>query len=177
MKCCVANKLIEKLATEHVGEKWRQVLFSPCACIFDSQILVPMECLGWVALRDPGWGPRYPQCPKCRGWLRSKLLKVKLVTEEGCKNEDDYFAYLGFPLTHCFLFWMRGFQGDVVRFGMGDRECRGWSSGKELTNIKISNQNMVGKNEQSVFLTLISFSLVACYVGNGAFKEASLDSG
>ena len=23
--------------------------------------------------------------------------KIKLVTEKGCKNEDDYFADLGFP--------------------------------------------------------------------------------
>ena len=56
-----------------------------------------------VALWDPGCGPRCPQCPKRRGWLRSKLLKNKLVTEEDCKNEYDYFAYLGFPLTLCFF--------------------------------------------------------------------------
>jgi hypothetical protein len=36
---------------------------------------------------------------------------------------------------------------------------------------------MVAKIEKSMFLTLHSFSLLAFYVGNGAFKEALLDLG
>jgi hypothetical protein len=35
--------------------------------------------------------------------------RIKLVTEEVCKNENDYFAYPEFPLTHSFLCWMQGF--------------------------------------------------------------------
>ena len=37
---CVANEMIEKLATENVGKKWRQVLFLPCAHI-ESWVLLP----------------------------------------------------------------------------------------------------------------------------------------
>ena len=51
VECCVANKLTEKIAMERVGEKWRQVLFSPCTCI-RSSVVCMMERSELIA--DPG---------------------------------------------------------------------------------------------------------------------------